>query len=112
MFYVYGVTKKDCRKAAMKIVDKMKDVKGPSDYEERVERVSSELFKTMKPKCISGELSCPERVRQFIDLAKKDETVCRVIPMKKIPKLDGNGDVILTKRTGKPTFQIVQMGDL
>ena len=109
MFYVYGVAMSDCIKKAKKEVLKLKEPMTQSQSDEKVMQIASELFETSKPKCISGELSCPKRVQQFIELASKDSSIRGVKPMMKVQKVDGMGNPVLTKKTGKPTFVIVPM---
>ncbi len=58
MFCVYGVSIKECRKQAAKKVHALL-IGGKveqSDYEVEVKKLTDELFKTAKPKSISGEL--------------------------------------------------------
>jgi hypothetical protein len=98
MFYVYGVTMKDCIKQAKKKLLELKEPMSQSQADTRLIEIANEIFKTAKPKCISGELSCPQRVKQFIELASKDKSVRELKPMKKVQKLDGQGEPILTKK--------------
>jgi hypothetical protein len=114
MFYVYGVSIKDCRKQAYKKVNELFHLGKveQDDFESEVAKLTNELFNKSKPKCISGQLSCPKRVGEFLELAKKDKTVRDLKPMKKVAKLDSGGNEVLTKKTKKPVFQIVQMSDL
>ena len=108
MFYVYGVTMKDCLKQAKKKLLDLKEPMSQSQADKKLYEIADEIFKTAKVKCISGELSCPQRVEQFMDLAKKDSGTRSLKAMKKIAKTDGAGNPMLTK-TGKPMFQIVPM---
>lgn len=114
MFYVYGVSMKDCRKQAYKkTVEKLNGGKmSPDNFELEVQKLSDYLFNNSKPKAISGQLSCPKRVAEFLALAKLDKTVRDIKPMKKVAKLDSGGNEVLTKRTKKPVFQIVEMSTL
>lgn len=111
MFSVYGVSMKECRKQAAKKVHALL-IGGhieQSNYECEVQKLTLEIFKTAKPKSISGELSCPERVNEFLTLAKKDKSFKDLKPMKRIQKLDGNNEPILTKQTKKPILKWVEM---
>ena len=113
MFYVYGVAMSDCVKQAKKLVSNESNTNSQSDFDNAVMEKAKALFLKAKMKPISGELSCPERVRQFLELAEKDTPVRALQPMKKVPELDGDGNAITTKK-GKPKFKIVPMslGDL
>ena len=113
MFCVYGVSIKECRKQAAKKVHSLL-IGGKveqSDYEAEVKKLTDELFNTAKPKSISGELSCPKRVGEFLLLAKKDAGFKDLKPMKKTEKLDGSGKPMLTKKTKKPILQWVVMSE-
>lgn len=110
MFYVYGVTMQDCiKQARRRLLASSSQSKSQSEFDEAATAMAKELFIKAKPKCISGELSCPERVAEFVSLALKDESVRAIKPMKKVQNIDGAGNPILTKKTGKPTFKIVPM---
>ena len=113
MFCVHGVSMKECRKQAAKKVHALL-IGGKveqSDYETEVKKLTDELFETAKPKSISGELSCPKRVGEFLQLAKKDKTFKELKAMKRVEKLDNSGNPILTKKTKKPILQWVIMSE-
>lgn len=114
MFFVYGVSIKDCRKQAYKkIIEQLHLGKvEQDDFESEVAKLTDHLFYNSKPKSISGQLSCPKRVAEFMALAKLDKTVRDLKPMKKVAKVDSGGNEVLTKKTKKPVFQIIQMSDL
>ena len=114
MFCVFGVSIKECRKKAAKEIHSLllSGTIEQSDYEQKVKELTQQLFETSKPKAVSAELSCPKRVKEFLDLAKKDEGLKDLKPMKKVEKLDGAGKPILTKKTKKPILQWVPMNIL
>lgn len=111
MFCVFGISMKECRKQTDKKVNEIfkRGKLEQSEYEGKVSEVANELFEKSKPKPISADLSCPDRVIEFIELAKKDSSLKDLKAMKKIQKLDGSGQPLLTKKTKKPILQWVPM---
>lgn len=114
MFCVFGVSIKYCRKKAAKEIHSLllAGKIDQSDYEQEVKDLTQNLFETSKTKAVSAELSCPKRVKEFLELAKKDEGLKELKPMKKVEKLDGAGKPLLTKKTKKPILQWVPMNIL
>lgn len=101
--------KESCKRNSLPAVKRKID---QSDYEQKVKELTQKLFETSKPKAVSAELSCPKRVKEFLDLANKDDGLKDLKPMKKVEKLDGAGKPILTKKTKKPILQWVPMNIL
>lgn len=109
MFYVYGVCKKKCRKAAEKKVSALRGKLAPktqSEYEAKVDEVAKEVFETAKPVCVSAELSTPSSVTQFIELAKKSGQYRDLQAMRKKPVQDSSGKAVRTK-AGRMRFECV-----
>jgi len=108
MFCVYGVSLTKCRKAAIKKVNDLRGEDAPnnaSEWEDKVTELQQELFQKAKPTSISGELSMPSSVQEYIEQAKKLPKEFRNLKaMKKVPVLDGSGDPMLTK-AGRAKFQ-------
>ncbi|MCF6442060.1 hypothetical protein L1077_21760 [Pseudoalteromonas luteoviolacea] len=84
-----------CRKAAIKKVNDLRGDDAPNnanDWEVKVAELQQDLFEKAKPTSISGELSMPSSVDEYIAQAKKLPDQFRNLKgMKKVPVLDAEG---------------------
>ncbi|NUZ10013.1 hypothetical protein HUZ36_04400 [Pseudoalteromonas sp. McH1-7] len=109
MFYVYGVSRKKCRAKAEKDVAARFGDKAPKTQSEHIAAVearTTELYSKAKPVCVSGELSTPSSLYQFIELAKKTDELKDLMPMRRKPMIDASGNPIKT-RAGRPRYEFV-----
>tara|TARA_B100000700_G_scaffold161345_1_gene178680 strand:+ start:38038 stop:38445 length:408 start_codon:yes stop_codon:yes gene_type:complete len=109
MFYVYGVCRKKCRTQAEKKVSSLRGKDAPStqqEYELAVAEITEEVFKKAKAVCVSGELSTPSSVDQFIELAERSGQYKGLKPMRKRPAEDAQGNPVKTK-SGRHRYEYV-----
>lgn len=112
MFCVFGVSKKKCKAAAEKKVNAMRGElapKNPAQHKQLVEVMTDELFLKSKPTAVSGELSSPSLVDDFIELANKTGDIRALKGMRRVHKADKKGALQYSKRTKKPIFEWVPL---
>ncbi len=110
IFRVDGVTMKLCEKLAAKkcelflVKDKQPT---PSEYENEFNRVSANLFKSLKPKCVSQTFSTPTLANEYRELLKattppneyRDLSV-----MIRVPAQTKSGGIKRNEKTNKVTM--------
>ena len=122
MFCVYGKSKFSAKKTvAKKLLNKKSDVsvaisklKTPTQNEKQsiFDEFVSQEFIDCKAKRCTHEFSTPEISKEALVIMQKDDSnFSDLVLMKKINKLNVNGEALLNKRTRKPQMIWVRLID-
>lgn len=81
--------------------------KTADEYQEKLVEFTEEVYKKAKPSSVSGELSTPSLVTDYIELAKKSGGFKMLTPMRKTHRTDAKGNIKTSKATKKPLWDWV-----
>jgi len=120
MFCVYGKSLQAAKKTVDKqmmnknsdISVKLCELDGATQSEKQAvaDDFIDEVFKTMKPKRCTHEFSTPEIAIEAFELMQKDNTsFSDMTIMKKRPKKNANGNIVVSKATKKPLMEWVPL---
>lgn len=118
MFCMYGKSLPIARDYINKQLDKskadvtleLKESEGLSQTHKQaiIDKHVQKYFKDMKPKKCSPEFSTPEIMEEAYQIMLKDTThFSDLVRMKKVPRLNADGEPSLSKKTGKPLMDWV-----
>lgn len=112
MFAVKGVSRAKCEVKAKKKVDLLRGDEKPTngtEYAEALTKQTDIIFEKAKPEIVSKDFSMPSCAYEFIELAKGNENYRNLSVVKKVPKLNKDGSIALTKGK-KPQFEWLPIG--
>ena len=120
MFSVYGKSLQVAKKMADKIVSnknssisiKLKKMVSASQSEKQkvIDDLVIEIFKSMKPKRCTHEFSTPEIAKECYALMEKETANFSDLSiMKKRPKKNSKGGLVISKSTRKPLMEWVPL---